>query len=59
MRRCIYHERAIVEERVRLALGDGRSNCCTVKVKDIACDECPTRRFFGDVDKIESILAAI
>lgn len=46
MRCCIYHERAIVEERVRIAMGGDRSSSCPVEIIDIACDECPTRRFF-------------
>jgi [FeFe] hydrogenase (group B1/B3) len=46
MRCCIYHERAIVEERVRIAMGGDTSDSCPVEVIDIACDECPTRRFF-------------
>lgn len=45
MRCCIYHERAIVEERVKLAMGGDKSNPNVVEVIDIACDECPTHRF--------------
>ena len=41
MRCCIYKERAIVGERVKLALGGDRSNPNVVEVLQIACDECP------------------
>jgi [FeFe] hydrogenase (group B1/B3) len=36
---CVYKERAIIEERVRLAIGDDDSK--VIEVIDIACDECP------------------
>ncbi len=45
MRCCIYHERAIVEERVKLAMGGNKDNPCIVEVIDSACDECPVKRF--------------
>lgn len=45
MRCCIYHERAIVEERIKLAMGGDKSNPNVVEVINIACDECPTHRF--------------
>ena len=45
MRCCIYHERAIVEERVRMAMGGDPENPNVVEVLDIACDECPVHRF--------------
>lgn len=45
MRCCIYHERAIVEERARLALGGDKFNENIVEVLDSACDECPVKRF--------------
>lgn len=38
---CIYKERAIVAERIRIALGGKKSNPNIVEVIDIACDECP------------------
>ncbi|MGN0795850.1 MAG: monomeric [FeFe] hydrogenase [Christensenellales bacterium] len=41
MRCCIYKERAIVGERVKLALGGDKNNPNIVEVIDIACDECP------------------
>lgn len=45
LRCCIYHERAIVEERVRLAMGGDKSNENIVEVLDSACEECPVKRF--------------
>lgn len=45
MRCCIYHERAIVEERVRLATAGARDGKPVVEVINIACDECPVNRF--------------
>ncbi|MGN1444677.1 MAG: 4Fe-4S dicluster domain-containing protein [Eubacteriales bacterium] len=43
MRCCVYKERAILAERVKLAMGGDRSNPGEViQVIDIACDECPT-----------------
>lgn len=41
MRCCIYKDRAIVAERIRIALGGDKSNPNTVEVIDIACDDCP------------------
>ena len=41
MRCCIYKERAIVGERLKLALGGNPQNENVVEVLDIACDECP------------------
>jgi len=41
MRCCIYKERAILEERIRLAMGGDKSNPNVIEVIDIACDECP------------------
>lgn len=41
MRCCIYKERAIVNERVKLAMGGDPSNPNVIEVIDIACDECP------------------
>ena len=40
MRCCIYKERAIVEERIRLAMGGNKDNPNVIEVIDIACDEC-------------------
>lgn len=41
MRCCIYKERAIIGERIKLALGGDRQNPNVIEVIDIACDECP------------------
>lgn len=40
MRCCIYKERAIVNERLKLAMGKGSTNHI-IEVISIACDECP------------------
>lgn len=39
MRCCVYKERAILGERVKLAMGVGGSN--VIEVIETACDECP------------------
>ncbi len=41
MRCCVHKERAIVSERVKLAVGGDKSNPNVIEVIDIACDECP------------------
>jgi len=41
MRCCIYKERAIVEERIKLAMGGNKDNPNVIEVIDIACDDCP------------------
>ncbi len=41
MRCCIYKERAILAERVRLAVGGNRRNRKVIQVIDIACEDCP------------------
>lgn len=41
MRCCIYKERAIVSERIKLACGGDKSNPNVIEVIEIACDECP------------------
>ena len=41
LRCCIYKERAIINSRVKMALGGDRSNRGVVEVLPIACDECP------------------
>ncbi len=41
MRCCIYKERAIVAERIKMAIGGDKSNPNVIEVIDIACDECP------------------
>ncbi|STB44146.1 4Fe-4S dicluster domain-containing protein [Clostridium perfringens] len=45
VRCCIYKERAIVEERMKLALGGHENRENMIEVIDIACDECPVNRF--------------
>lgn len=45
MRCCIYKERAIVGERVKIAMGGDKQNDNVVEVLDIACDECPVTQF--------------
>ena len=41
MRCCVYKERAILGERVKLAIGGDKSNPNIIEVIEIACDECP------------------
>ena len=41
MRCCVYKERAILSERVKLAMGGHRGDPNIIEVIDIACDECP------------------
>ncbi|MBR2870869.1 MAG: 4Fe-4S dicluster domain-containing protein [Clostridia bacterium] len=41
MRCCVYKERAILSERVKLAMGGNKNNPNVIEVIDIACDECP------------------
>ena len=41
MRCCVYKERAILGERVKIAMGGDRDNPNVIEVIDIACDECP------------------
>ena len=41
MRCCVYKERAILSERIKLAMGGDKSNPNVIEVIDIACDECP------------------
>lgn len=45
MRCCIYKERAVAQERVRLAMGGDRRNPNVIEVIPIACDECPVERY--------------
>ena len=42
LRCCIYKERAILQERIKMACGGDKSNPNVIEVIDIACDECPT-----------------
>ncbi|MDD3193684.1 MAG: 4Fe-4S dicluster domain-containing protein [Oscillospiraceae bacterium] len=41
MRCCVYKERAIVNERIHMAMGGYKENPNVIEVIDIACDECP------------------
>ena len=41
MRCCVYKERAILGERVKIAMGGDPTNPNVIQVIDIACDECP------------------
>ena len=41
MRCCVFKERAILGERVKLAMGGDKENPNIIEVIDIACDECP------------------
>ena len=45
MRCCVYKERAILGERVKLALGGDKDNPNVIEVIEIACDECPVGGF--------------
>jgi len=38
---CVYKERAIVQDRIKLAMGGDKTNPNVIEVLDIACDECP------------------
>ena len=41
MRCCVYKERAIIQERIKMAMGGEKDNPNVIQVIDIACDECP------------------
>lgn len=45
MRCCVYKERAIAAERVRIAMGGDKTNPNIIEVIDIACDECPVSAY--------------
>ncbi len=45
MRCCIYKERAIIGERIKLAMGGHPENPNIIEVLDIACDECPVSSY--------------
>lgn len=45
IRCCIYKERAIINERVKLAIGGNKENKNIVEVIDIACDDCPVDKY--------------
>lgn len=46
VRCCIYKERAILQERIKLAMGGDKENENVIEVIDIACDECPVDGMF-------------
>ena len=46
LRCCVYKERAILQERLKLAMGGDKDNDNVVEVIDIACDECPVDGIF-------------
>lgn len=41
MRCCVYKERAIITERMKIAMGGDKYNPNVIEVIGIACDECP------------------
>lgn len=41
MRCCVYKERAILAERVKIAMGGDKNNPNVIEVIDIACDNAP------------------
>ena len=41
MRCCVYKERALLWERMKIACGGDKENPNVIEVIDIACDECP------------------
>ncbi len=41
MRCCVYKERAILDERIKMAMGGNKDNPNPIEVLEIACDECP------------------
>ena len=41
MRCCVYKERAILADRVKIAMGCGKDNHNVIEVIEAACDECP------------------
>ena len=42
---CVYKERAILSERIKLAMGGNKNRNNVVEVIEIACDECPAAGF--------------
>ena len=42
---CVYKERAIITERVRMAMGGDKENANVIEVLRIACDECTVNRY--------------
>ncbi len=45
MRCCVYKERAILAERVQLAMGQDITTDRVIEVIEVACDECPAAGF--------------
>ncbi len=41
MRCCVYKERAIVADRIKMAMGGNKEKPNVIEVVEIACDECP------------------
>ncbi len=41
MRCCVYKERAILQERMKIVMGGDKTNPNTIEVIKIGCDECP------------------
>ena len=52
---CIYKERAILQDRIQLALGGDKENPNVIEVIDSACDECP----FGAISDKSLVLDII
>jgi len=42
MRCCVYKERAILSQRIKLAIGGNKANKRVIQVIKIACEDCPT-----------------
>ncbi len=42
---CVYKERAILGERIKIAMGGDSNNPNVIEVVEIACDECPAAGF--------------
>ncbi|MBU3181032.1 4Fe-4S dicluster domain-containing protein [Clostridium psychrophilum] len=42
---CIHKERAIIGERIEIAMGGNKKNKNVIQVINSACDECPIQRF--------------
>lgn len=45
MRCCVYKERAILSQRIKLAIGGNKKNKRIIQVIKIACEDCPTGGF--------------
>jgi len=46
---CIYHERAISADRVKMAMGGTKSAPGIIEILESACDQCPVNRLKGNV----------